>query len=367
MGRPTPLSSRRSPQDGFTLIELLVATAVLVLLVVFVAQLTNSTSTVIVGSRKHLDADSQARMIFDRIANDFAKMPKRADLDYLFSNQITSNPPNDAMYFYSEAPAYYDGSSSDFANRSSTGLIGYRINAAWQLERLGKLLTWDGSAASATPGAVVYLSYPSPTASPSPTATPTPYPGSTLIGNWPAAVGTASDVPPYTGGTDSDFHVLGDQVFRLAFCFLLKPYVATVSGTSSSYPGFYSVNPYNPLIPAHASVTSVQGTGLQDVEAIVVAIAVLDDTSRKIVPTTSVTVNGSSVQASNLSGLAAEFPDPTANDLQTPLAPTLTPPVPTLMAQKWLGVMNTYSFAPSGIPKAAASQVYIYQRTFYLK
>ena len=70
------------------------------------------------------------------------------------------------MYFYSEAPAYYDGSASDFTNRNTTALVGYRINAAWQLERLGKLLTWDGSAASATPGAVVYLSYPAPTGQP---------------------------------------------------------------------------------------------------------------------------------------------------------------------------------------------------------
>ncbi len=341
------------------MIELLVATAVLVLLVVLVAQLTNSTSTVIVGSRRHLDADSQARMIFDRMANDFAKMPRRTDLDYLFSNQSTGSSPNDAMYFYSEAPAYYEGSASDFTNRSSTGLIGYRINAAWQLERLGKLLTWDGSAASATPGAVVYLGYPTPAAGPSPSATPTPYYKSTLIGNWPAAVGV--------GGTDPDFHVLGEQVFRLAFCFLLKPYVATVAGTSSPYPGFYSVNPYNPLIPAHASVTSVQGTGLQDVEAIVVAIAVLDSTSRKIVPATSVTVNGSPVQAANLSSLAQVFPDPTSSDLQTPTAPTTSPPAPTLMAQKWMGAMNSGTFAPPSIPQTASSQVHIYQRIFYLK
>ena len=139
----------------------------------------------------------------------------------------------------------------------------------------------------------------------------------------------------------------------------------TVTGTT--YPGFYSVNPYNTLIPAHSTVTSAQGTGLQDVAAIVVAIGVLDDTSRKIVPTTSVTVNGKSIQAPTLSGLAKMFPDPTAADLQTPNAPTSSPPTPTLMAQKWLGVINSGTFAPTGIPAKAASQVHIYQRVFYLK
>ncbi len=374
MGRPSFRSSPPPTENGFTLVEILVATTVLILLVLLVTRLTDSTSKVTIGSRKHMDADGQARVVFDRMGYDFAKMPRRADLDCIFSNQIASNPPNapnDAMYFYSEAPAYYDGGSSDFTPRSTTALIGYRINAAWQLERLGKLLTWDGSAAAATPGAVVCLSYPAATVSPSPTATPTPFPASTLLGSWPSAVGKASDIPPYSAGTDTDFHVLGEQVFRLAFCFLLRPYtipaVPAGSGTPTAYPGFYSVNPYNALLPGNSRVTGAQGTGLQDVEAIVVAIAILDPTSRKVVPTSSVTVGGSTVQAPTLGNLASAFPDPTAADLQTPTAPTTAPPVPTLMAQKWLAAMNSSAFAPSDIPRNAASQVRIYQRTFYLK
>ena len=130
---------RPALEKGFTLIEILVATAVLVLLVALVAQLTNNTATLITGSTKPMDADSQARTIFDRLSNDFAKMPRRVDMDCIFSNQITGGTPNDAMFFYSEAPAYFDGGASDFTDRNTTALIGYRINAAWQLERLGKL------------------------------------------------------------------------------------------------------------------------------------------------------------------------------------------------------------------------------------
>jgi len=354
-------SSHPSRKSGaFTLVELMVATAVLILLVVMVTQLTNSAATVTTGSRKHMDADSQARMIFDRMANDFSRMPKRTDMDCIFSNQAT----NDAMFYYSEAPAYYDGSASDFTNRNTTALIGYRINSAYQLERLGKLLTWDTSATSATPGSVVFLTYPPTASSPSPTASPTPWPASTLTGNWGAAIGS-----PVGSGTDADYHVIGDQVFRMAFCYLLKPY--TVSGTT--YPGFYSVNPYNNLIPVHAGGTTTgtvtgtfqgtgQGTGLQDVEAIIVAIAILDDVSRKIVPTT---VSGSSIP--NLGGLVSKFPDPTPFDLQTPVTATSTPPTPILMAQNWLASMNTSGFAATaGIPQSAAAQIRIYQRSFYL-
>jgi len=344
-----PFHSRQpSTKNGFTLVEMMVATAVLVLLIVMVTQLTNSAATVTTGSRKHMDADSQARMIFDRMANDFARMSKRPDMDCIFSNQAA----NDAMFFYSEAPAYYDGSASDFTNRNTTALVGYRINSAYQLERLGKLLTWDSSATSTTPGSVVFLTYPPTASSPSPTASPTPWPASTLTGNWGTSIGA-----PVGSGTDADYHVIGDQAFRMAFCFLLKPY--TVSGTT--YPGFYSANPYNTLIPAHAGVTTVQGTGMQDVEAIVVAIAILDDASRKIIiPTAS----GNGIL--DLSTLVAKFPDPTPAELQVPATVTASPPTPILMAQNWLGSMNASGFAANvGIPQSAASQIRIYQRSFY--
>src|SRR5437879_1770459 len=95
--------SRFQSAAGFTLVEMLVSTAVLVLLILVVTQLVNSTALTATGSRKHTDADGQARMIFDRMANDFGRMVIRKDVDYLFTKQAG----NDGMVFYSEAPAYF--------------------------------------------------------------------------------------------------------------------------------------------------------------------------------------------------------------------------------------------------------------------
>src|SRR4051794_37602138 len=100
---------------AFTLTEMIIAMAVLTLLVTFVAQLVNSATILTTNSRKHMDADSQARLVFDRMGGDFSRMLQRSDVDYVFSKQ----DGNDKMFFYSEAPAYYDGGSSTFRPRSS--------------------------------------------------------------------------------------------------------------------------------------------------------------------------------------------------------------------------------------------------------
>ena len=78
-------SSHRS--GAFTLTELIVAVSVLTLITAFVAQLVNNATIVMTHSRKHSDADSQARLVFDRMAGDFARMLKRSDVDYLFCKQ----------------------------------------------------------------------------------------------------------------------------------------------------------------------------------------------------------------------------------------------------------------------------------------
>ena len=86
---------------GFSILELLVAVAVLSILVVMVAQMLGSASTVTSGSRKRMAADEEARIVLDRMAADIARMVKREDVDSLF----LSKAGNDEMYFYSESPA----------------------------------------------------------------------------------------------------------------------------------------------------------------------------------------------------------------------------------------------------------------------
>src|SRR2546430_3165296 len=100
-------------RSGFTLVEVLVAITVLVVVILLVAQLTNSATITTVNSQKRVDADAEARMVFDRIGNDFAAMPKRPDVDYFFWKNTGTGTTglNDMMYFFSEAPGYFSGAS----------------------------------------------------------------------------------------------------------------------------------------------------------------------------------------------------------------------------------------------------------------
>lgn len=296
---------------AFTLTELLIAMAVLTMLTVFVAQVVNSATIVTTNSRKHMDADSQARLVFNRMAGDFGKMLRRSDVDYLFSKQAG----NDKMFFYSEAPAYYDGGSSSFKPRSSVALVGYRINADQQFERLGKLLSWGGSAAT-QPGSVVFLTRPVPTVA---VPNPGPLPATLLENNWAVTLGSA----PSYDGIDDDYHVLAGEACRLEFCFLLKD-------------GKYAFD------PAGGAATDIHS--LDDVRAIVVTLVVLDAASQKI---------------ADMSKVCAAFTDPTPDDL------TADPPV--LMAERWRRHLLSGDFAQTtGIPQAAASQIRIYERHFPL-
>jgi prepilin-type N-terminal cleavage/methylation domain-containing protein len=283
---------RKHSSNGFTLIEILVAIAVTSLLVVMAAQLTSSTTSTTTDSRKHLDADSQARLIFDRMEYDFSRMLKRDDVDCVFNIQ----PGNDSAYFYSEVPGYFSGTS----NQSPISLVGYRITSL-KLERLGKALTWDGqSIGTSTPGSVVFLTHSSGTAADF---------ASTLKGGWPDTVKDDS--------SDADFHLISDEVYRLEFAFLLK------TGTLTT-----------------------QFSKLSNVSAIVVSIAILDSTSQKMIPTSN--------------NLVSALED--ASDAKL----TSSPPKTTVSV--WHDAANSKDFAQKcGIPAAAASQVRIYQRYFYLK
>ena len=314
---------------GFTILELLVSMAVLALLVVLVAQLTNSATLTITGSRKHMDADSQARMILDRMAIDIGCMVMRGDVDCIVKGSNADDPNqaptmlgNDAVFFFSEAPGYWP-SKLKSAQKSLVTLVGYRINEtattsapAYVLERLASAVGWE-TVTDSTGKTYKGLTFLTPDS-----ATSTSAPGSTIATGWSTSVGTI--VNNYTDGTSTDFQAIGEQVFRFEYCYLLK------NGSFS-------------LVPFIAPHTSAQG--MQDVSAIVVAIAILDSTSRKI--------------TADLKQLSNALPDVTAADLSA------SPPV--LMAESWKNAINSPAFATTaGIPRSAASQVRVYQRFFYL-
>ena len=302
------MSNPRSPscRSGFTLVELLAAMAILAVMVAALGTIMGTASNVTTSNDSHIDADGRARTVFDRMANDFAQMVKRSDVDFIFCKA----PGNDTIFFYTEGASYYDGATPDNKNRVS--LVGYRVDKAdavtspsyGQLQRLGKTLMWDTSTA-ANPAAMAFLNYPTTGGSCA------AYPLSTLAGGTTSgpAVGTAAGY--FNDGADSSYHPLASNVFRLEYSFQLK------DGTQSTYPlmqhtasnangvpsfviagtppttannstqgyvvgsrwydsadqiGYICVDP----TPTTSNVTWHQ-IGIQDISAVVVTIAVMDD------------------------------------------------------------------------------------------
>ncbi len=291
---PTIRHIRRS--RGFTLLEMLVAMIVLVLIVVLVLQMVNSTADTTKGSRMRTDADAEARVVLDRMGRDFAGMLNRPDADVLFQK----NPANDVMYFMSEAPGVG-------ASPSTISLVGYRIstNSALLpgrpvLERLGKALPWDSA------DGPVFLSYSGGSLDNN----------STIPGRWPDIVGSGT----FDNGTSStNYQLLSPSVLRMEYCFLNK------DGSYSS-----------------TNASGISG-GLTNVAAVIVALGVLDETSRRIV--------------TNYSRVPSLLADPD----NVPASPS------GLMAALWkTNVLSSGFASSSGLPKPAASQIRVYQRTFYL-
>ena len=349
--------------DGFTLVELLVAMAVLAMFVVLMAQLLESASQASRSSGKRTDADSQARMVFDRMAGDLSRMVRRPDADCLFYKN--TNNASDVMYFYSEGPAYYTN-TAPATNRGTVSLVGYRVatNAMYTnnpvLERLGKGLLWSDAASTNIP---IFLTTPSGSAIPT-----NP---STLAGNWASLLGTAAG--GYTNTSDpSSFQTLGDLVCRMEIQFLLtdgtvsdRPILSNAPGNWPTGPTFFNATTSDPattsatptyttgsrwwnsstqrgyLCTSAASNAAVWSPiGTRDVTALVVTLAILDATSRKIIPA-GTAINGTALADSSS-----------------------TSPV----AGSWMSTVTNSSFAGSlGIPRAAASQVRIFQRTFPLQ
>ena len=292
-----PDGNGQQTRTAFTLIEVLVATAVLALLVLLIANILQSGSVVISGSRKHLGADAEAREVFSQFGMDLARRPRHADLDVLLSSS------NNALFFYSEAPGFQ--STSDTRQFNKLSLVGYRVNQDTQLERLGKGLTWD------TPPFLTYADQP-------PTTNSTPLAASTIFGVWGTTVGSA---PAHTDGVDASYHLFARSVFRLFYCF------QKTDGSLALAPTFD---------PARGKFA--------ETSALILTLAVLDETSRKTL--------------GDISKLATALPTPTQADLSAGRLP----------AEVWQSAVdNSAQFASdAGIPATAAARVRIYQRSFPL-
>ena len=262
------LAKQRERVSAFTLAELVVTVGVLVVLVLLFTQLLKNTASITTLGHKQMDADAQARQLFDRMAIDFAQMLKRSDVDYYIKSSAPSGggqrqvlqPGNDQIAFYCAVPGYLP--PSDY--KSPLSLVAYRVNSASnKLERMGKSLIWNGAptpiptppgtpAPTATPTPLIFtptVFMPVPLASPLPSSElPVPPPNPLPTPAWP-------EVSSATASW-SDSEVIGPQIFRVEYYYLMK------SGILSTIPW---------IGPTHTSPS-----GMQDVSAIVVDIAVIE-------------------------------------------------------------------------------------------
>ena len=368
--RKTPRRARRT--GAFTLAELLVTTGVLVLLVFFASQLFNSAATITTLGHKQMDADAQARQLLDRMAIDFAQMVKRSDVDYYLKSSATGTgvrsllqPGNDKIATYSAVPGYYlSGSTS--TQQSPVSLVSYRVNAQHKLERMGKGLVWNAVFTTDTP--VVFM--PIPLASPLPIGElPFPTPNPLPTPAWPNVDNLSGSPTP-----DPNTEVVGSQVFRFEYYYLVNGQFATGAGiTSTPPPPTLSDIPWDtricscpsptptatptPTITPLALCCHTAPEGMQDVAAIVVDIAVIDPKSRMLV---------TDCQLAQLNG--APLPPGCQQPAQYPVlvdfAAGMTPGQ--LLAQ-WQAALDANIY-PNGIKllQPARAGIRVYERYLYL-
>jgi type II secretory pathway pseudopilin PulG len=301
-----PLQRRFGGVAAFTLVELLVSVGVLALLVLMTTQLINSAAIVTTQGHKLMDVDSQARQLLDRLAVDVAQMVKRSDIDYYVKFNLGQQHVNDQIAFYGTVPGYYPSTSF----QSPVSLVGYRINsdptspAYNKMERLGKGLLWNGVS---TGTAVVF----SPL---------------TIGVTWPSAVS------PITA--DSDYELIGPQVFRFEYYYLL-----TIGGLTDQ--------PYD---ASHHSGLA----GMQDVTAIVVAIAAIDPKSRALLTEDQI----ASLNTSPLAQTSPTFLRDYATDLNRP----------GMLVGKWQDKLKELisGTVTTTMPREALKGIRFYERYLYL-
>jgi prepilin-type N-terminal cleavage/methylation domain-containing protein len=311
--------------DAFTLVEMLVSVAVLTVLVLIVTKMVDSATIITNTSGRHMDTDSQARTVLDRLAVDFGRMLRRSDVDYFIKQPDATKYPgksgehghkkgtkgndaSDQIAFYSEVPGYYPSSGS----QSPISLVAYRVNAtSYKLERMGKGLLWNGVTTGTAPkGTRPLLFLPQ-----------------TIAGTLPWSGATVNDGS--NDSKDDDYETIGPQVFRFEYYYLLK------NGDLTDTPWDTTAT------PPHTKVD-----GLKDIEAIVVAIAVVDSRSRSV------------LTDQDIADLATQM-----NDFKTQNG---NGPVKTgVLEEQWQKVI-TDNVKTGEIPPAAVQAIRIYSHYFNL-
>jgi hypothetical protein len=291
--------TRRHTSNGFTLGELLVSVFVLVIILFMVTQLMSSATSITRAGNKHIDTDTQARAVFDRIALDFAQMVKRTDVDYFVKGPASYNnhghgnghgwghglgtdqQGSDQIAFFSQVPGY---NSTNSSWRSPISLVAYRVNqrnatgnpAYLRLERMGKALLWNGANNNVNGNNVYY---------------PIVFLPQTIDGIdvWSAAVNNGNSCNGNNASCDPDYETIGPGVFRFEYYYLLK------NGRVTDVP--WNIDVWG---TTRQSLTSPTNIGLSEIESIAVVIAVIDPAGRALINAAS---------ANSLLDLAADMSD----------------------------------------------------------
>ena len=361
--KPVNITISRPEGGAFTIMELLVSIVVVVILVLMGTQLLTSTTAITRTAHKHIDTDTQARVVFDRMALDFAQMLKRTDIDYYVKQRSGYNghgnghgwgqgkngdKGSDQMAFFSAVPGYYP-SGDPAGAQSPISLVAYRVTESTQswaatsygrLVRMAKGLHWagvDDNNLTNKPYPIIF--------SPGQVVT-----GAGPWGNqWQAAINNDN---PQNGNSDADYEVIGPGVFRFEYFYLLK------DGFLSNWPWDWRTDPIN-----RQKISDPPSIGLSQVEAIGVAIAVISPEARALIQAAS--ANAGYGDITDVAAALADFKN--ANGLGNAGKKIGD------MEDKWKGVVESIAQTghPPGsgtlFPREAAKGIRIYTRYFDLK
>lgn len=339
----------RGCSRGFTLAELLVSVFVVTIIIFMVAQLMTSATAVTRTGSKHIDTDTQARTVLDRMALDFAQMLKRTDVDYYLKGPVnykgggnghgwgkkldTGQQGSDQIAFFSQVPGYYPSGA-----QSPVSLVAYRVNqstpskpAYLRLERMGKGLLWNGANNGNAIYPIVFL----------------PQTIEEIGRPWYGA--TNNDNKAWAE-LDADYETIGPGVFRFEYYYLLKN-------------GRFTDVPWDKVErPNQTSLTNPDNIGLKDIEAIGVTIAVIDPAGRALINAAS---------PDSLLDLVSDLDD--FKSAKGRGVGNQTKYIG-MMEDAWKTVVETVASTgqtsgndPSPVPPEAAKAIRVYSRYFNLK
>ena len=303
----------RSANAGFTIAEVLVSVFVLVLLTLMFTQLMTSATGITRTHHKQFDADTQARVVLDRMALDFAQMVKRIDVDYYVKQPSFNGHGNghgcgqargsdltsDQIAFYSMVPAYNpDPSNFSSTKQSPLSLIAYRVNESnsaarnGRLERMSKGLLWNAVSNGTGNGNGVYYPIVYKTGQIDSNCNINSCPCRNTAEPW-SNVWKGAVCNTNSNSSDPDYEVIGPGVFRFEYYYILK------NGRITDWPWDRFDDTGRTSILAPTSI------GLSRVEAIAVSIAVIDQQSRELIKQ----ANAANSAYGNILDLADALPD----------------------------------------------------------